>query len=562
MDAQECKILIVDDQQINLNVLRAFLIQQNFEVRIAENGERALKVLERYRPEVILLDVMMPGLNGFETCRLIKKTPDIADIPIIFITALDSVADKVTAFEAGGIDYITKPFQQHEVLTRVKVHVTLLRQKLELEQAKAELTETNRQLEKAVARANEMAEKAEKANQAKASFLANMSHEIRTPMNSIIGRTHLALDNPLDAETQSHLKMIAVSSDNLLTLINDILDFSKIEAGALRIVNRPFDLRDTVKSCVKTIQILVDDKDKALEISVRIEPMVAKAIKGDDLRLRQILLNLLSNSVKFTEKGDISIFVDQLEATDDLIRLQFQVKDTGKGIAPDRQQYIFNKFTQENETTTRLFGGTGLGLAICQQLCRLMGGDIEVDSVPDKGSVFTFTLCLQPCGMDELPVKKEPIRANRIDIPPLDILLVEDNMANRILATMILKKKGHQVVEALDGLHALKILSEQRVDAILMDVQMPVMDGLASTRAVRAAESGGQIAGVDEELALRLASRLHKGHIPIIAMTATAMSGDKEKCLSAGMDEYLTKPFNPNELWDVFSRIVNGDFVF
>lgn len=401
---------------------------------------------------------------------------------------------------------------------------------------------------------------AEAASNAKSDFLANMSHEIRTPMNAIIGRTRLALGGKLDPAMKSHLDMISNSADNLLALINDILDFSKIEAGELTIENRPFDLLESIDSCLKTAQVLIDDKDNPLELKSTVEVDVPRAVSGDALRFRQILLNLLSNSVKFTEKGNVHVFVKQLHNDDKSHQLEFTVQDTGVGINPDKREHIFDHFSQEDDSITRKFGGTGLGLTISRQLCQLMGGDIEVLSTPGKGSSFIFSLSLQPCDEEKLTVKVRAADAVQIEIPPLSVLLVEDNETNRTVARMVLEAGKHQITEAHDGLQALDLLSRQDFDVVLMDVQMPVMDGLTSTRIIRMAERGDQIEGVDEKLASKLNSHLSGRHTPIIALTANALVGDRDICLSAGMDDYLAKPFDPDSITTVFGKVVTGSF--
>lgn len=399
---------------------------------------------------------------------------------------------------------------------------------------------------------------AESASLAKSEFLANMSHEIRTPMNSIIGRSRLALDNKLDENTRSHLEMIFNSSKNLLALLNDILDFSKIEAGELEIENRAFDIYDTVESCLRTIRVLMEDQDKGLALTYTIGEDVPQRVLGSHLRLRQVLLNLLSNGVKFTSEGSVDLFVDRLVSDDDSLRLQFKVCDTGMGIDPDKQEHIFSKFSQEDNSSTRKFGGSGLGLAICRQLCQLMGGDIEVVSAPGKGSTFIFTVCLQTCANEVLLGPGEGDEIEQIQGAPLSLLLVEDSEPNRILARMLLEKDNHQVVEAHDGLHALGLLGRHDFDAILMDLHMPVMDGFRACKIIRCAERGDHIEEVEENLAKQLGRRLQGGHIPIIAITADAMGGVREQCLAAGMDDYLTKPIEPKPFSDVFRKLATG----
>ena len=420
-------------------------------------------------------------------------------------------------------------------------------------EAETKLIETNRQLEKAKNTAEMMTEKAEKANRAKSSFLANMSHEIRTPMNSIIGRTRLALDHSVDQETRDHLEMITSSSENLLALINDILDFSKIEAGELTIESKPFDLYATIDSCLNTMHVLVEERDKPVAITSTLAADVPRAVVGDALRVRQILLNLISNSVKFTDQGSIELKVDCLAVDSDSIRLRFRVQDSGIGIGANKLEYIFSEFSQEDSSITRKYGGTGLGLTICRQLCLLMGGEIGVESVQGQGSVFTFSLLLGCCSQSDLP-GQQPARVETQSRQALSLLLVEDNEANRVLARMVLERGGHQVIVAHDGLQALQILSKQDFDAVLMDVQMPVMDGLTACRHLRAAEANEPLSGLDEQLAAALTDHCRGRHLPIIAMTANAMSGDREDCLAAGMDDYLAKPFAPEALAAVLGR--------
>ncbi|MEA3546697.1 MAG: ATP-binding protein [Thermodesulfobacteriota bacterium] len=389
----------------------------------------------------------------------------------------------------------------------------------------------------------------EKANLAKSDFLANMSHEIRTPLNGIIGMTRLARDSHPEPQMQHYLETIQTSSDSLLQLINDILDFSKIEANQLELENRPFSLVQAVESAVQTINILASKK--RLRLTVDIRPDVPPAVSGDSFRLRQILLNLLSNAVKFTEKGSLTIRVKRQRNSTDPVWLKFTVQDTGKGISPDQLEHIFDHFAQEDSSVTRKYGGTGLGLAICRELCQLMGGKIQVQSTLDKGSSFSVTLPFEYADNKKLTTAKLDSDKRKKISSPLHLLLVEDNRINRELAVMMLEQKGHQVTTAKNGLKALKILADQHFDAILMDVQMPEMDGLTCSRTIRAFEQGREIdeqIELPDDLSTELKKKLRGQTVYIVAMTAHAMSGDREKCLEAGMDGYLTKPFEPEKV--------------
>ena len=385
----------------------------------------------------------------------------------------------------------------------------------------------NKQIEKELIEARN---KAEESARAKEMFLANMSHEIRTPMNAIMGMANLLKNTPLNKKQTEYLDAIITSADNLLVIINDILDITKIESGKLSLEEIDFDVRTLVKNIYKSVYYKAEEKGLLFEY--KIDENIPQYLVGDPVRINQVLFNLIGNAVKFTLKGSVKLTVSLKKKNNKKATLVFDITDTGIGIDEDKIDTIFETFKQEDESTTRKFGGTGLGLSISKSLVELFGGKLNVKSKKNVGTTFWFEITL-PVGTGENIRTKSDIKINTNPLKGKKVLLVEDHEINRFLATTILQQWNIDVDIAENGVIAVDKVKENTYDAILMDMQMPEMGGIEATKIIR---------------------NILNSNVPIIALTANAVKGDAEKCIEAGMNDYLSKPFEPS---DLFNKLLN-----
>jgi signal transduction histidine kinase/HPt (histidine-containing phosphotransfer) domain-containing protein len=558
LNKKPVNILIAEDSPTQAELLKHTLERQGYRATIAVNGRLAIDAARADKPTMLISDVLMPEMNGYDLCRQFKADPDLKNVPVILLTTLADPQDVIRGLECRADNFIVKPYDEHNLLARIQFMLinseirdtnhTAIGVEVFFNGQKHFITADRLNIlnlllstyETAVVRNQELARARDDlhaANRAKSDFLANMSHEIRTPMTAILGYADMLLDPETSATDRvDHVRVIRHHGEHLLTILNDILDFSKIEAGKLSVENIDVDPRQIVGDVLSLMRVRA--MEKKLKLFVTYATPIPQTIKSDPTRLRQILINLVGNSIKFTEAGSVQLVLGLTSEKAHEPRLEISVIDTGIGMTPEQAKNVFTPFQQADTSTTRRFGGTGLGLTICRRLAAMLGGDITLQTQAGKGSCFGVTICTGDLnGVPLLQGEYEAIKPQEAltQSPPTvqfsgRVLLAEDGIHNQRAISFYLKKAGVEVAVAPNGRiaceMAIKALAANPFDVILMDMQMPEMDGYEAAMSLR-----------------------QQGYTrPIIALTAHAMSHDRDRCIKAGCTDYLAKPIDRKQL--------------
>ncbi len=563
------KVMIIDDEKSIHDITMTSLKQTLFEGRRlqflnAYSSAEAMELLDQHPDTALLLvDVVMETENaGLNLVHYVREKLKNKMVQVVIRTGQPGMAPehKITSNYKINAYYSKTELRIQKLISIITTSLRTYKLSLQLnselkkrKQAELDLKELNRDLEKKIEiRTEEIA----RANQLKSQFLANMSHEIRTPMNGIIGMANILKDENLTKDQNEYVDIIRNSADSLLTIINDILDLSKIESGQLAFEQRSFSIKMLINEVRSIFQFKADEKN--LKLQTQISKTIPHFLSGDETRIKQILINLVGNAIKFTEKGEVKINVASEKELEGHFIISFRVEDTGPGIEETYMEKLFSKFSQQDATITRKYGGTGLGLAICKHLARLMSGDIKVENKfsdnknfnsikKSGGAVFTVFLKIRK-NISDVDSRNKEEQSNELlnslikknSKLNLKILLAEDNLVNQRVMSIMLEKMKLSAEIAKDGEQVLRKMKKSHFDLILMDVQMPRLDGIETTKIIRDPNSD-----------------IKQKDIPIIALTALAMQEDAKKCLKAGMDQYLTKPIHSEKLIKSIAKIFN-----
>ena len=535
-------ILYVDDEESNLRIFKSSF-RRHYVIFTAISGKEGLEILENNEIQLVISDQKMPEMTGVEFLERVAE--DFPNTVRIILTAYSDTEDIMRAINKCGIfRYLVKPWNKDEMLLTIDKALETYNLRTENRQLVEALRIVNEGLESKVKeRTSELMatnedlkrakEHAEAATKTKEQFLSTMSHEIRTPLNAIIGMTHLLKNSKLEGEMAENVEILEFSAQNLLSLINSVLDISKMEAGKMAFEQAEFDLPILIQNTIDIFKARAEEK--GIFLRSNIDKIIPKNLVGDSTRLSQILNNLIGNAIKFTDEGTVTITVRLLHHKTEKVELLFAVSDTGIGISPDKMNSIFEDFSQAEEDTSRKYGGTGLGLAITKQLVELQGGTINVMSTKMVGSTFSFQLGFR-IGKVKPIASNLPDATNIKNLRGVNILIVEDNKVNQILVKKFLNNWGSNYQIAENGQIAVDLFMKNSFDVVLMDLQMPVMDGYESARQMRLLEEN-----TDK-------------FTPIIALTASTLLNERERIVQVGMNDFLSKPFNPDELYQKIAQ--------
>lgn len=526
----QLKLLIVDDKQENIVALEALLDRNDIEIVTTTSPNEALKLCWEQDISIAMIDVQMPEMDGFELVEILKGNPRTREILVIFVTAISmEIKYAVRGLSVGAVDYLFKPLDPYITSAKVDSFIQIVRAQREVKRQNEELQRYQKELIAAK-------EQAEQGMKVKETFLANMSHEIRTPINGMQGIVHLLENTSLDAEQAKMVNLLKISTESLMGVINDVLDISKIESGKFKIVRTEGSIRNLVNSVAGLLQFKA--QERGIELVVDIDQRVPAVVLVDGLRLNQILLNLVGNAIKFTEKGSVTLRVRVVGAKGNLAQIEFVVQDTGVGIDKERFEKIFETFEQAASDTAHQYGGTGLGLAIVKKLAELKGGEIKLESEVNKGTTFTFTNWFQVVGA---PVTAKPSTGIE-ELPALTglkILVAEDNTINQFMIKKVLQRWFVDVDIVENGELVLQKLRSGRYDLVLMDTNMPVMGGYEAIKKIRT-ELPEEVRG-----------------IPVITLSAAVLDEDQKKAMESGANDVVSKPFDLNVLHHKITRWSN-----